>query len=179
MILRLVLVMSSYCLFLFGDNWLEQVSKRVDEDAVAWMRERLRIEERSRSTIITPTANKQCIKSSIQEDTDYEVMVFVSLSVPSSVWCEISKELEQMKGTFVLRGLPENSFKEFAVRTKQLTDLGVTAPIQINPRAFTEYDISIAPTIVIKKNGSYDKVGGCISIRYALELIAEKGETNV
>ena len=66
-------------------------------------------------------------------DSDTPLKVYISFSVPEATWIEFSKPLEKLGGSFVLKGLPNNSFREFASRIMHLRKAGVLAPITIDP----------------------------------------------
>lgn len=102
-----------------------------------------------------------------------QLYLFMSFSVPVSSWQDHSVELEKRGGSFVLRGLPENSFEAFAEKIKLLREEGVNAPIVIDPDAFDRYYIDAAPTLVLVKEDSFDKVAGNIPIPLALQKISE------
>lgn len=110
----------------------------------------------------------------ILEEPDFKI--FISFSVPESIWCSLSKDLVKVGGTFILIGLPNNSFPELSEKILKLKQMGVEAQIQIDPVAFKKYDVSQVPTFVISDGDKYDKVSGCISTEYALNYLSEKGE---
>ena len=104
-------------------------------------------------------------------------MVFISFSVPEASWKEHSQILEQLGGVFILRGLPDNSFSEFARKVKHLREAGINAPILIDDEAFAKYRIHHAPTIVLKNGQIHDKVTGNLQIPEALTIFARHGQT--
>ena len=106
-----------------------------------------------------------------------QVLVLMSFSIPDTAWISLSKELEKMGGVFVLRGLPEQSFQLLASRILKLKEQGVNAPIQIDPKSFLDYEINQVPTIVVVEEKIFDKVSGHVSLKFALEKMAQQGET--
>ena len=99
----------------------------------------------------------------------------MSFSVPIESWKDLSSQLEQTGGSFVLRGLPENSVKSFLKQISSLREAGVHAPILIDPEAFEKYAIKAVPTIVLINGEECDKMTGNIPVKTVLRSFAEKG----
>ncbi len=78
------------------------------------------------------------------------------------------RNLEKNGGVFVLWGIPEISFNALAHKVKELSDLGILAPIQVIPNLFTEFDVDSVPTFIFRDGEKYDKIVGNISLSYAL-----------
>lgn len=97
--------------------------------------------------------------------------VFMSFSVPDDVWIALSIELVKLGGSFVLRGLPENSFEKFAQRIASLRKKGVEAPIHIDPRLFETFTVTAVPCIAMKED-RWSKLSGAVSLDYACRLFA-------
>ncbi len=108
----------------------------------------------------------------------YPIMAFVSFSMPTSLWIELSRALQEVGGAMVLRGLPDDSFPLLAKKLTRLTKQGVEAPVILDPRLFDEYDIQAVPAIVVDDGVSFDKISGSVSLDYALEQFASEGETD-
>ena len=106
----------------------------------------------------------------VQEESSLKV--FMSFSVPIESWKDISTQLEETDGVFVLRGVPNNSFEEFAVKLMNLREAGVRAPIDLDPEAFETYAIDSVPAFVFKGN----KITGNLRCDAALREIREKGD---
>lgn len=104
--------------------------------------------------------------------------IFISFSVPYNIWCSLSQDLAKIGGSFVLVGLPNNSFSELSEKIIKLKKMGVDAQIQIDPIAFKKYQISKVPTFVVSDDNKYDKISGSISVEYALNYLSEKGEVS-
>lgn len=102
--------------------------------------------------------------------------IFISFSVPDNIWCSLSQDLTKLGGSFVLVGLPNNSFSELSERIIKLKKMGVNAQIQIDPIAFKKFQISKVPTFVVSDDNKFDKISGSISLEYALNYMSEKGE---
>jgi len=112
-------------------------------------------------------------------EVDYPLLVFMSFSTPEATLLSFAKELEVYGGAFVIRGLPDNSFAVFFNKLTRLKDLGMNAPILIDPDSFEDYQITEVPTIVLKGEKAFDKIIGNIPISNALEIFAEKGEERI
>ena len=120
-----------------------------------------------------------CLSGDLTVFPDSQIFVFMSFSIPDHAWISLSQELEKIGGTFVLRGLPNQSFQELAVRILKLKEQGVNAPIQLDPKSFLKFEIHQVPAFVAVEEQNFDKVLGHISIKFALEKMAEYGETKV
>lgn len=107
---------------------------------------------------------------------DYPLLVFISFSMPEASLLSFAKELESCGGAFVVRGLPNNSFAEFFNKLNHLKEVGMDAPILIDPDSFEEYEVTEVPTIVLKGEQAFDKMTGNVPASYALETFSEKGE---
>ncbi len=108
---------------------------------------------------------------------DHEINIFISFSAPMRMWKEYSSSLEKVGGAFIVRGLPNNSFQEFAKTILKLRNNGVSAPILIDPSSFEKHQINVFPTFVLKDDTKSDMVSGTISLDYALTLFSERGDT--
>jgi len=124
---------------------------------------------------------KKCrfFDSVLLEDADHSLLVAMTFDLPDSVWVELSPQIEKLGGAFILRGLPENSFSILANKLKALSEKGVSANINIDPKAFEEYSILSAPSFIAKDKRGVDKISGNITLSYALEKMAFEGETDV
>jgi len=127
--------------------------------------------------------DKKCISCSSSQvnipDSLPELLVFVSFSLPEGVWLSLSQDLEKIGGTFVLRGIPQNSFKELAQRIYKLRQNGVNADIQLHPQLFDEYVIQKVPTFVVTDGTHWDKISGTLSLEYVLGEIQKNGDTKI
>jgi conjugal transfer pilus assembly protein TrbC len=116
-------------------------------------------------------------KTSANTQEDYSIYLMMTFDLPESIWMEYSSVLEKIGGSFVVRGLPNDSFLEFAKTVKKLRDRGIKAPIQLNPKLFERLSIDRAPSVVLIDGEKYDKISGTISISYALDQFEKSGET--
>lgn len=106
------------------------------------------------------------------------LLVFVSFSMPVQTLKALGSQVNAVDGNLVLRGLVKGSFKETAEKLKELQE-----EILIDPTLFESYGISSVPTFVLRsesrrkiKDGSYDRLSGNVSLEYALEQFASKGD---
>lgn len=192
-LIGLLLALNSICLVDGKDSssqdgdWLAKAQK-VDEEAVKWLKEHLKERLASENLLRNPLEDNSelasikncqgCNSENWISEASFSIYVFMSFSLEDDLWMQFSKELEKMGGTFVLRGLPQNSFKELANRIFDLQEKGVNAPIQIHPHLFQECDVQLVPTIAVIDGNQYDKISGNLSVKYALEKMAKQGETN-
>lgn len=100
--------------------------------------------------------------------------IFISFSVPEESLKELSYGLEKTGGFFVIRGLPQNSFREFFEKTKSLKEKGILAPILIDPEAFENFNIERVPTFALKNGESFEKYEGNIPLSDALRIFSER-----
>lgn len=141
-----------------------------DNDAISFLKELY-----NQSSLGKPKCSK-CLSPPENFNQDAEhLRVFMSFSVPIESWKDLSSQLEQMGGSFVLRGLPENSVKSFLKQIASLREAGVNAPILIDPEAFEKYAIKAVPTVVLINGEKYDKITGNILLKTVLKSFAEKG----
>lgn len=180
---RLVALLSLGCVSLYGnvdDAWLKKAEQNYDATVTEWLRQGLEAEKmkrRSGSTKDQRLPKGRCLVGAKEAAiVAPRLHVFMSFSVADETWLALSKDLARHDGVFVLRGLPENSFRVLAKRLVQLRDRGVTAQIEIDPRRFQQYQVTSVPTFVIGDEDKYDKVAGNVSLRYAVELMSQQGE---
>ena len=103
------------------------------------------------------------------ENQEPTFFAFVSFSMPEALWIQMSRELERIGGSFILRGMPNNSFQDFLSKAMDLRKRGVDVPIRIDPDSFEKYGVTAVPTFVLLKEEGFEKVVGNVSIAYALE----------
>ena len=89
-----------------------------------------------------------------QEQNSSPITIFMSYSIPKSVWQGLWAESKALKYPiqFVIRGLPNNSFQELA---KKIQEYG--CPVNIDPTLFERYNITAVPAFVVRKKGLYKK----------------------
>jgi len=115
------------------------------------------------------------------------LQIFVSSSMPISLLKSYAKEAAKYNGVLVLRGLPAGSFHRLAKLVSDISgDNGEGIAMQIDDEAFKAFNIKIVPTIVLSRSasifseqvqgGAFDKIGGNVTIKYALEVFAKEGD---
>lgn len=120
---------------------------------------------------------KQIIKNhklNKEPKTNQGLMIFVSFSMPNELLWSYMEQAKHYNGRLVIRGLVENSFK----KTIQAMDLGENRKLvlDVNPKAFKEFNVAQVPSIVLSNGKQYDKFTGSVSVSYALEEIKSKGD---
>lgn len=184
---KIVLVFSFFMIISFpligfcnvDTAWVSEVSNRVDEDAVAWLKEKLvqsKAQNENKEQIVKNIVNvpRQCLKNTTSVSDSYQVIIFISLSVPEAIWLQLSEELKKIGGIFVLRGLPNNSFKSLAYHLLNLKRKGIEAPIQIHPQLFKEHGIEKVPAFLVRNEHGFNKLSGNVSLKYALDLFEKE-----
>jgi len=99
--------------------------------------------------------------------------------MPTETLRSLADEAHKIGGKLVFRGLYKNSFKETAQKFKELKREAF-----IDPTLFLNLRVTKVPTFVILKDQSdtltplsiYDSLSGNISLKYALQKMAEEGE---
>lgn len=118
------------------------------------------------------------------------VQIFVSSSMPIGLLKRYAKDAAKYNGVLVFRGLPEGSFHKLSQLASDISgNNGKGVAMQIDDQAFKAFDIKRVPTIVLSKpasifseqvrGGSFDKISGNITIKYALEVFAKEGDLKV
>jgi conjugal transfer pilus assembly protein TrbC len=151
-------------------SWLNEAVNRVDEEAVAWLRKQINPDEIKQDIVLTDEC-KTCFKGKIVEVETPKLYVCMSFSVPDSIWLSLDKEMMDSEAVFVLRGLPDNSFKVLASKLASLKEKGMNASVFIHPQIFKDYSIERVPTLIFKDNLIENQISGAISIQYARGLI--------
>lgn len=119
-------------------------------------------------------------------NTPRDLMVFVSLSMPSETLKRLARQSAQAGAVMVLRGLKGGMKDRGLTRTmaaiKPLADAG--ASIQIDPTAFNRFNVQSVPTFVLATEPpgcmpdqcqiDSAAVTGDVSLDYALEHFAKR-----
>lgn len=109
--------------------------------------------------------------------TSNKLFLFVSFSLPTESWKEYSVFLEKVGGSFVLRGLPENSFSSLSKKIIELRKEGIQAEILLDPESFEKYAITAIPSLILDNGKQYDKISGNITPTISLSYFANSGQT--
>jgi conjugal transfer pilus assembly protein TrbC len=122
-----------------------------------------------------PKSNKCLINVNIASDISVSLLyVFVSFSMPDEAWITLSRDVQNVGGILVLRGLPGDSFKNLARKMHFLRQKGVHATVQIDPQLFTKFSIQSVPCFVVTDGDKFDKLNGNVSLAFALEKMEIK-----
>lgn len=131
--------------------------------------------------LLVAETEKKCVSTSelfsktpSSNSSSLGLFVFISFSVPVESWKDLSAELENTDGVFVLKGIPHGSFKEFASKIAEFRKQGINAPIQIDPLAFEKYGIEQVPAFVQSEEELFNKVVGNIPLSTVLELFKNR-----
>lgn len=107
---------------------------------------------------------------------DPSLQVCMSFSVPIQVWKDLNEDLIRHQGVFVVKGLPNNSFKAFAAKVLEFRKQGITAPIRIDPKLFERIKVNKVPLFVVNQNDETHTVSGTLTIPYVMDLMHIKKE---
>lgn len=121
--------------------------------------------------------NLRSDESAVASLQEYELYIFVSLSMPQARLIELLRDAKQYDGMVVLRGLKNNSYKDTANYLQKIIEKA-GAGLMIEPNLFTEYNITKVPTFVLNDSvlKKYDKVTGNVTLKYALAEMKRHGE---
>ena len=108
-----------------------------------------------------------------------QIIVFVSFSMPEPALKSWLLDAQKVGALVVTRGLINNSFKETLQAFAKLIGGNTSVGIQIDPELFRDYGIDQVPAVVVTQNSaskSFDVIQGNTTMRYALQMLFEKGE---
>jgi type-F conjugative transfer system pilin assembly protein TrbC len=105
--------------------------------------------------------------------------VLISTSLPEGTMKEIAVSSREAGATLILRGMKEGSMASTAAFVKALHDKGVRAAI--HPKIFEMLQVEVVPCYVLieereKQGYMHDKICGNISLEYALNEFASRGD---
>jgi conjugal transfer pilus assembly protein TrbC len=109
------------------------------------------------------------------DNIEADLLIFISLGMPDELLLMLAHDAELTNAQLILRGLPKNSFNDFAKRLFHLKEKGLSASVQIHPILFQEYNITGVPAFVLKDEQGFDKVSGNVSLEYVLRLFEDGG----
>ncbi|MCB1107314.1 MAG: type-F conjugative transfer system pilin assembly protein TrbC [Chlamydiia bacterium] len=156
----------------YGDITSYQTKKQVESPST---KNEFPLASKATSSQETKCSRGGCFEGAPIE-ADYPLLVFISFSMPEASLLTLAKELETYGGAFAVRGLLNNSFAEFFNKLNHFKEMGINAPILIDPDSFEEYEVEEVPTIILRGEKTFDKMTGNVPISYALETFAKKGE---
>jgi type-F conjugative transfer system pilin assembly protein TrbC len=168
-------ISSLYGLDQSAEDFLNSLAKPPAEEALSFLEQ---------TPIPTDKTQKKCtFHSPLSELSPFhlqknsKLLVFTSFSLPLESWKEFSHVLQKTGGSFVLRGLPENSFPLLAKKIIELKKAGIQAEILLDPESFEKYAINAIPSAVLENGKCHDKIAGNIKLSVTLALFAESGNT--
>lgn len=162
------------------EAWLRAAEQNYDKSVTDWLRESLSQEMMKKISNTSPRPDQpkgKCLTGAKRAEQDPTLRVFMSFSIPDETWLQLSQDVADVGGVFVLQGLPNNSFRDFAARLLALREKGLAVQVDIDPKKFKDYDVTRVPTFVISQDGLFDKVSGNVSTSFAMDLMARQGDT--
>lgn len=117
------------------------------------------------------------------------LLVFVSYSMPESVLQAWHRQATRAGGALVMQGLVADDFQQTFAKSTEV--FGTLGGYLIDPTLFRMFAIEQVPAVVVLQRPieacftpgcalvppPHDKIGGNITLQYALETFAEEGET--
>lgn len=119
----------------------------------------------------------QCNQSENTKANSNGLFVFVSLSMPKTSLEQLMRDAKKAGVTLVLRGLKNNSFRETLSELQPLVE-NSQGGLMINPQLFDQYQIKKVPTFVYQFDDVADSISGDVSLTYAVNRIASRGEAD-
>ena len=113
--------------------------------------------------------------------TERQLLVFVSLGMPSATLKKLATDAARCGAHLVLRGLKDNSFRATALALKALTT-DVNVGWSIDPPAFKRYAVIDAPTIVmtLPNVGTDEPPSSCSNTcANATEIMRVRGDVSI
>lgn len=147
-------------------QFVEEAGQQIDEEAAAFLKNLY-------EQVIPESPCKKCLPSQAGVQPTYNLMVFMSFSVPLESWKDWSYALESRGGAFVLRGLPGNSFQILDQKIKELRDAGVHAPIYVDPEVYGKYEVEVVPSIVFVEGAKFRKITGNVRMEKIFDLFLD------
>lgn len=118
----------------------------------------------------------------VDRDGSSGPIVFVSLAMPKQSLLRLAADAQKINGALVMRGTVNGSLKQTVQAVRQLSEQGVE--IQIDPQAFSRYQVKVVPSVVVDMSGSTScettkacadrsaVIEGDVSLRHALTHVA-------
>jgi conjugal transfer pilus assembly protein TrbC len=114
------------------------------------------------------------------------LLVFVSFAMPEPTFTRLVEQAARAGAKLYIRGLVDGSLKQTVQRAQRLIGAREVA-IQIDPRVFDRYAVTVTPTFVLVRHGATEQdcpagqcvapedfvsVAGDVTVEYALEFVA-------
>lgn len=123
----------------------------------------------------------------VLDDDNTRLRIFVSSSMSLNLLRSYYKEAQKYGGHLVCNGLPSGSFKELLRIAQEIVEGHDIGGIEIDDEAFKKFKAQQVPAIVLSKEidrlfdvegvtTRYDSIQGAVSIKYALEEFATRGD---
>ncbi|HQS84686.1 MAG: type-F conjugative transfer system pilin assembly protein TrbC [Alphaproteobacteria bacterium 16-39-46] len=108
-----------------------------------------------------------------------ELLVFVSFSMPIETLKVLAMQVNAIGGAIVFRGLEHGSFKNAAIKLKELGQESL-----IDPTLFEAYGVTDVPTFILREKTTeeantkvlQDRLSGNVSLTHVLEQFSEQGD---
>ncbi|MFP3011447.1 MAG: type-F conjugative transfer system pilin assembly protein TrbC [Rickettsia sp.] len=122
-------------------------------------------------------------------DDNTRLRVLVSSSMSMNLLRSYYKEAQKYGAHLVFNGLPNGSFKELLKLAQEIVGSSEIGGIEIDDEAFKTFKAMQVPMIVLSEEedsffnqegatSKYDSIQGAVSIKYALEEFAIRGDLN-
>jgi conjugal transfer pilus assembly protein TrbC len=121
----------------------------------------------------------QSVNESVSMPSTSKLLVFVSFSMPEDSLKALQREVGEVGGDLIIRGLIDNSLKKTAGAVSGVLDNG-KGGLSIDPTSFQQYHIRQVPAFVVtngQDEDNYDVVYGNVSLEAALTELANKGDS--
>lgn len=125
--------------------------------------------------------------STVLRDDNTRLRIFVSSSMSLNLLRSYYKEAQRYGGHLVFNGLPNGSFKELLRLAQEIVEGNDIGGLEIDDEAFKAFKAGQVPVIVLSREvdslfdaegavTQYDSIQGAVSIKYALEEFATRGD---
>jgi type-F conjugative transfer system pilin assembly protein TrbC len=101
------------------------------------------------------------------------LLIFVSSSLSPQVLKNLFRDVSQVGGKLIFKGLINNSFKDTYHYFKE-----IQINADIDPNKFDDYQVSVVPTFILKdkQEKRFDRLQGNVSLDEALTQFKDRGE---
>lgn len=106
-----------------------------------------------------------CLGDEIKHVKEYEILVFVSFSMPDQSLIQLSQDADKYNARLIMRGVYKNSFAELKKKVLSISRRGIL--FDIDPELFKQYNVQQVPTFVYVKDGS--KITGNVNLAFVAE----------
>ncbi|WP_410956722.1 type-F conjugative transfer system pilin assembly protein TrbC [Rickettsia koreansis] len=121
------------------------------------------------------------------EEGDTKLRIFVSSSMSLNLLRSYYKEAQRYGGHLVFNGLPKGSFQELLRLAQEIVEGNDIGGLELDDEAFKSFKAQQVLVIVLSREAEnlfdaedaatrYDSIQGAVSIKYALEEFATRGD---